>query len=180
VSSPDGNGITLYGGSLRILDGVVRSGFGSFAAAGYAVLASGTNPQVRVTSRASLAASGTPPIAGVAAVTAPMPGATGTSAAPGGAITATVTTEYGDVVVLVVGLPGLPGNVPGFLDAFWLDPVVHVFHTIGVQQPGTPVSGAIAVPNTPVFLGTRLNWQAACFGPVTGTQATNPVAALVR
>jgi len=125
-------------------------------------------------------ASGPGGVANVPVVPSPMPGLTGNSAAPGGTLTAVAATEPGDLVVLVVGLPGAPVAVPGFVDAFALDPAVHVFHTIGTQQGGAPVTGTIAVPNAAGLLGLRLNWQAACYGPVTGLQASNPVAALVR
>ena len=76
--------------------------------------------------------------------------------------------------------PGPPIALPGFFDPFWLDPALHVYVAIGVQQAGVPIASSIAVPAAPGFVGTRFRWQAACFGAVTGTQATNPVVTLVR
>ena len=109
-----------------------------------------------------------------------MPGLTGNSAVPGGTLGAAVTTENGDLVILVIGLPGGPATVPGIRDAFWLDPVVHQFHTIAAQTSSGPVTGNVAVPNVAGFLGLRLGWQAVCYGPATGLQASNPAIVLVH
>ncbi|MCA8954331.1 MAG: hypothetical protein KDE27_32785 [Planctomycetes bacterium] len=109
-----------------------------------------------------------------------MPFVSATSAAPGGNLTATTTTLAGDLVTLVVGLPGAPVPIAGFQDQFWLDPGAHVFLAIGVQQTTAPIAGSIAVPNVPGFRGLPLVWHAACFGPVTGLQNGNPAVALVR
>ena len=109
-----------------------------------------------------------------------MPQLTGSGAAIGGTLGATVETEVGDLAILVVGLPGAPTLVPGFLDPFWLDPVAHVFVAVGTQQTTAPIAGTVAVPNFAGFRGLRFHWQAACLGSATGLQATNPVVTLVR
>jgi hypothetical protein len=180
ISSADGHGVVMSAGDLRVLDGVVASGAGMFAPVAFAVLALGSNAQVRVSPRATILASATPPILGTTATVAPMPSATGTSAAPGGVLAVTVATEPLDLVVVLIGLPGPPAAVPGFVDGFWLDAGAHLYHAIGVQQPSAPVTGAVPVPNVAGLVGLRINWQAACFGAPTGTQATNPVGVVVR
>ncbi|MBM4060903.1 MAG: hypothetical protein FJ265_07375 [Planctomycetes bacterium] len=180
ATSPDGHGIFMDSASLRLLDGAVGSGQGSLTPpVGYAVIAAGTNPVLRLSPRVLVTASGSPRIVGAAAVPAPMPELTGSSAPAGGTLGATVTTESGDLVVLAVGFPGPAIFVAGMHDPFWLDPVVHFFVAVGAQG-GTPIGGAVAVPSGPAFVGLRLGWQAACYGPVTGFQATNPVVTLVR
>src|SRR5690606_33355623 len=91
-----------------------------------------------------------------------MPQLTGSGAAANGNLTAAATTEPGDLVVLVVGLPGAPTAIPNVQDALWLDPVAHAFQAVGVQGT-TPVTASIAVPPSPSFQGFRVNWQAVCF-----------------
>lgn len=167
-----GHAVFLYGGSLRVLGGQLIAGANG-AIPGFTIL-SGPAPQLRIAPRVVLSGPGPGPGTDV------MPQLTGTSAPPGGNLTATVTTEAGDLVVLVVGLPGAPLVVAGIQDAFWLDPAVHVFHTIAVAPASPPVTGTIAVPNAAGLLGLSLVWQAACLGPLTGFQATNPTVALVR
>lgn len=111
--------------------------------------------------------------------TATMPTVLGQSAAPNSTLFAAALGPIGDVVVLVVGLPGAAATVPGFTDAFWIDPAVHHFHAIGVPRPGVPVLGAVAVPNVAALRGLRIAWQAASIGSA-GTMASNPTWTLVR
>lgn len=117
---------------------------------------------------------------GITAQFLPMPRLTALGAAPGGTLQATVATQNGDLVVLAVGLPGAPTSLPGFQDAFWLDPAMHVFHAIGLHQAGAPVHGAVPVPNWPGLRGRHLVWHAACFGPATQQQNTGPGVGLIR
>jgi hypothetical protein len=109
-----------------------------------------------------------------------MPQLTGAGAPPGGTLTATVETEDGDLVILAVGLPGPLISITGFADPFWLDPTAHAFVAIGTHTATSPITASVPVPSNPGFLGVCLNWQAACYGPVTGFQATNPTVTLVH
>lgn len=110
----------------------------------------------------------------------PMPVTTSTGAAPGGTLTASVSSENGDLLLLVTGLPGNPTPLPGFRDAFWLDATVHVFSAIGVQQGGVPLTTAVPVPANPALRGLALTFQGVADGPVTGLAAANPSFAIVR
>lgn len=176
-----GDGIFLSSGSLRVVGGVIRSGTAGGASpsflAGMAIW-SFTSPDPRVSPRVTLFGSNVynPQVPNDDV----MPQLTGSDASPGGTLSATVDTETNDLVVLAVSLPGPTTTMPGILDPFWLDAALHVFVALGVQQPAAPITGTAAVPNNPAFTGLRLVWQAACQGPVTGLQATNPVVTLVH
>lgn len=175
-----GNGIGLNAASLRVVAGAVRGGIVS-AGSGQPVFGGSAIQPVgmsRVSPRATLFSSNM--VLPQELADDVMPALVADGAPLGGTLQAAVETEVGDLVVLVVGLPGVKSNVAGFMDPFWLDASVHVFIAIGQQQQGVPVTGAVAVPNDPGLRGFRLHWQAACFGPVTGTQATNPGVSLVR
>ncbi len=175
-----GNGIGLNAASLRVVAGAVRGGIVS-AGSGQPVFGGSAIQPVgmsRVSPRATLFSSNM--VLPQELADDVMPALVADGAPLGGTLQAAVETEVGDLVVLVVGLPGVKSNVAGFMDPFWLDASVHVFVAIGQQQQGVPVTGAVAVPNNPGLRGFRLHWQAACFGPVTGTQATNPGVSLVR
>lgn len=174
-----GSGIRIHNGSLRLLDGTVLAGLSGLFPPAYTVEPSGA-ATLRITPRVALAGALGYPTQGPQSGNDVMPALTGSGAAAGGSLAATTTTEPGDLVVLVVGLPGAPVTLPGFVDPFWLDPGAHVFLAIGTQQTATPIGGSIAVPPGPAFVALRLNWQAACFGPVTGSQASNPVVTLVH
>lgn len=171
-----GDGINVSSGTLRVLGGVVRSGdvFGASPwGGGEAIHFTGAAP--RVSPRVSLfsANTGSPQVPNDDV----MPQLTSSGAPIGGTLSATVTTEPGDLTGLVVGLPGPTASLPGFADPFWIDPLLHVFVAIGT---GPTLSGTAAVPNHPAFRGLRLVWQAVCQGPVTGLQVTNPSVTLVR
>lgn len=169
-----GDGI-FSDGDLRVHDGQVMGGAGSiYYPPGYSIFQS-TGGSLRISPRVSLAGNASGPQAG----TDVMPQLLGAGAPPGGMLTATVWTEAGDLVILAVGLPGPSITLPGLQDPFWIDPAVHVYVAIGVQVL-FPVSVNVAVPFSPSFLGVRLNWGAACQGPVTGFQATNPLVTSVH
>jgi hypothetical protein len=166
-----GHGVGAVGGDVRILDGIVGAGVNGWLP-GYTVWTSGAT--LRIAPRVALFGPFGPLIG-----TDVMPTASGQGAAPGGTLTAAVRSEPGDVVIVVVGLPGPPTLLAGAQDAFWIDAGVHVFATVGVQGVA-PVTANVAVPPIPALRGTRLHWQGACFGPATGFQASNPVVALVH
>lgn len=170
-NSIGGSAIALHG-DLRLLDGDVTAGASTLPRYTIEVYAGSTT---RISPRVTL----TGPL-GPQAGSDVMPWLTGTSAPSGGSLGATVLTEDGDLVILAVGLPGPSVMVPGLQDPLWLDPGAHVFAAIGVQQAGTPVTGSVPVPVGNAFRGLHLNWGAACHGPVTGFQATNPVVTLVH
>ncbi len=164
------SGIALHG-DLRLLDGQVLAGMGTWLTHTIEVYAGSTT---RISPRVTLTGALGPQV-GIDV----MPELTSASAPAGGNLGATVITEDGDLVILAVGLPGPSVTVPGLQDPFWLDPGAHVFVAIGIQQAGTPISGSIPVPGGNTFRGLHLNWGAACQGSLTGFQATNPVTTLV-
>lgn len=172
-SAPGGNAITATGGMLRVLGGSIIAGF---RPPSYTIESTGT--ALRISPRATLAGAFGLPSQGPQAGNDVMPALRTSSL--GGTLGATVVTEPGDLAVLAVGLPGPVVTVPGFTDPFWLDAANHTFASLGVQQATQPVTASVSVPANPAFLGLRLNWQAACQGPQTGFQATNPVVTLVR
>lgn len=166
AGAPGGYGISGSSSVLRVLDGRIDGpliGGGAIAVIG----------NVRISPRVTFTNS---PIVG----TDIMPQLAGTSAPAGGSLSATTDTQNGDLVILIVGFAGAPTGVAGFQDAFWLSPSTYFYAAVGTQTATTPVSASLPVPAGPTFVGTRLNWQAACFGPVTGNQASNPVATLVH
>jgi len=173
-----GSGIKIIGGSLRMLDGTIVAGMSGQTSGAYTIEA--WSAALRIAPRVTLTGALGYPTQGPQSGSDVMPQLTGTGATAGGALTASTTTEDGDLVVLAVGLPGTPTTMPGFVDEFWLDPAVHVFFAIGVQQQAAPIAGSITVPNPSSFAGLPLIWHAACFGPVTGQQNTNPTISLVH
>ena len=87
-------------------------------------------------------------------------------------MSATVTSDPGDFVITIVGLPGSPQIVSGFVDAFWLDPGV-TSHSLTVHG-GVPVVTTLTIPAVPSLVGLQLVWHAACFGAAIGAQNTAP------
>ncbi|MCA8948828.1 MAG: hypothetical protein KDE27_04955 [Planctomycetes bacterium] len=177
--SAPGVGVSLIGSaSLRAVGGAIRSGrfFGTGTFPGGCAIcpigASRVSPRVLLfTANPAQPEEPTDDV---------MPELTALGTTLGGMVSASVTTEVGDAAILAVGLPVAATTVAGFQDPFWLDPGLHVVAAIGVQQVGMPVTGSFAVPNVAGFVGLRLDWQAACFGPVTGMQLSNPSATLVH
>jgi len=106
--------------------------------------------------------------------TTAMPMLESTSPSVGGTSVATASSEDGDLVILLLSLPGAPTFLPPFADPFWLDPALLQFHSFAVQPSGGAVAGSITVPNNQIFLGFSIAWQCVANGPVTGLQASNP------
>src|SRR5712671_2671002 len=175
-------GIIMVDADLRLVRGSVSGGMGySNFFSPPAVFGFGTANVLRVDPGVVLrSAPAASPIVGVTPQVAPMPALTSSDAAVGGNLVATVSTLPGDLVALLLGMPGPPTLVPGFRDAFWLDPTAYYFDSFGVQQAGAPITSTKAVPNLPQLQGLRVTWQAVCNGPVTGWQATNPSVSLIR
>ncbi|MCA8950161.1 MAG: hypothetical protein KDE27_11710 [Planctomycetes bacterium] len=168
-----------YATSLRVLDSTITGGLNpstpSYAVEGH--------PGEQATLRVDPGSGLTGVTASTNHITAQslvMPRLTATSAAPGGTLTAVTSTENGDFVALAIGLRATPTMLPGFADAFWLDPLAHATVAIGVQQNGASVGGAVQVPNASGFVGLQLAWHAVCFGPVTGQQNSNPAISLIH
>ena len=174
---PNGAGILLIRSDLRLVGSSVSSGMGPLEWGGNAIHGSSAalrrDPTTVLTARSL-------PILNVADTVRAMPGLRSSGASLGGSVTAATETAVGDLVVLVVGFGGTPAMVPGFEDAFWLDPTAHSFFAVGVQQSGASVQGTISVPPAANLRGVWLLWHAACFGPVTGMQNSNPAVTLVR
>ena len=111
---------------------------------------------------------------GIQFTTVPMPAVTANDASLGTNITATMRGPNGDVGALLVGLPGLPLLVPGFADAFWLQPGTEAVCAFTVFAAGVPLAVTYAVPNVPAMRGMRYCWQGASYGAANGLQASNP------
>lgn len=179
---PGGSGVRMLGGSLDLRDGTILGGVGGWlspAYYSYTVESIGA-VQLRISPRVVLGGAFGYPTNGPQSGADVMPVLTAASAPAGGTLQAAATTENGDLVVLAVGLPGPTTTLPGIQGAFWIEPGLHVFAAFGVQQAGTPIGASTAVPAGPAFLGLRLVWQAACYGPATGFQATNPAITVVH
>lgn len=171
-----GVGIQIFAPStVRLLDGRLQGG--RWGPTLFGPLGSANSTNTRMSPRVKLVQGSTYTVS--LSQTA-MPSLSANSTVPGGAIHAATRTEVGDLVVLAVGLRSATASVPGFVDGFWLDPVAHVFQAIGVQQASAPVTGTINVPNWPGLVGQQLVWHAACFGPVTGQQNSNPAISIVH
>jgi len=187
LSPAGGNaaGITLLDADLRLLDGSVAAGstVGPWNPPAAAISTySGLNT-IRTTARATILPTPggvMPPISGAAAVVGPMPGVTSTSTSPGSSMLVSTQSEPGDLIVLLFGFPGQPLPVPGFADAFWLDPLYHFFFQVGVQNGAAPLQATLAVPNQPALRGMRVCWQSVAAGAATGLSVSNPSWALVR
>lgn len=172
------NGIVSGNSALRVLDGEVYAGL-QWLAVGATILQTGVGA-LRIAPRVVLDGAFGGPHTGPGAGSDVMPTLTGAGAPVGGSLAATVTTEDGDLVILAVGFGAPPILVPGFVDPFWLDSTAHLYAAFGVHQTATPIGAAVQVPASPTFRGLRLHWGAACFGPVTGAQATNPVVTIAH
>ena len=103
-----------------------------------------------------------------------MPAVITAGGALGSFVTATMRGPSGDVGALLVGLPGPPLQVPGFADAFWLQPGTQAVCAFTVFAAGVPLAVTYAVPNAPAMYGMRFGWQGASSGAMNGLQASNP------
>ena len=74
-----------------------------------------------------------------------VPALTGSGAAPGGDVTATVFSPPGDLVVLAIALPGNPLVVPGF-GCLWVDLSTILPIASTVQGPGAHWTVKVPVP----------------------------------
>jgi hypothetical protein len=170
---------------VRVLDGIVAAGqtVGFTNPPAAAIYANSSLGTVRLSPRATMQPTpfgSQPAVEGIAPTIAPMPQLTTVGAVLGTSLLATVATEPGELVILVVGFAGQPTLVPRFADPFWLDATLHWFHAVAAQSSASGVTGSIAVPSQPHLLGLQVMWQAAVFGSATGAQASNPAVGLVR
>jgi len=177
----DSPAIDMFGGTLRLLASTTLiAGTDPVALAPpvAAITGSGT---VRIDPQVVLQTSVVPPIASTIGVqTLSMPSLRSTSAPLGGAITASALGPVGDLAILVLGLTGPPVSVPGIADTIWLDPSLYLFAAVGSPQVGVPVTGSVAVPSQPAYLGFPVGWQSISYNVASGLQASNPSWALVR
>ncbi len=111
-----------------------------------------------------------------AAVVLAMPDVRSSSAPLGGSITATANGVAGDVLVLVLGLPGPELVLPGAQDSLWIEPAGHLWAALGVAPP---LTASVAVPSLQSLLGVELAWQAVAFSPVNGFAVSQPSIAFV-
>lgn len=158
---------------IRVFDGSFTAGVGSLFLVGEEAIRLESGATLEVAHRVTLW-----PVS--SQLRTAMPNLDSTSVAIGSASAATVTTEPGDLVILVFGLPGAPTVVPGVAHPLWIDSSAYLFHTLAVQQGTSPVTGSIAVPNDPLFRGFSIAWQAVVSSPGMPLQVTNPSVNLIR
>ena len=161
------------GADIRVLDGSLTSGTsgGPFGPPPPIELQSAAT--IEIAPRVSLWPSSSQ-------VRTPLPNLDSSSVAIGSASFASVTTEPGDLVILVFGLPGAPTVVPGVSEPLWINSSAYLFHTLAVQQGTSPVTGSVAVPNDPLFRGFSIAWQAVVSSPGMPLQVSNPSVNLIR
>ena len=179
ASTAGSPGIEMQDSNIRLLPGAsVAAGAGAIIPASATIVANGTN-QLRADPSVPLSGAGAQ-AQGVTVQTSPMPAVHATSGTAGGSVGATVSTQIGDLVILVVGLRGAPSQIPGFADEFWLVPGSYSFFVIAVQTSAlNPVAGSISVPAGTSFEGLQLGWHAVSSGAVTGFQNSNPGISLI-
>ncbi len=178
-SHPDQAGIHSDGAGVSVSSGAtVTAAFPSgYSSPAPAIAGTGT---LRIDPLVNLVTSVAPPIAAtISTQTMSIPAVHGYSAAPGGTLVVEALGPFGSTVILVVGWLGAPMTVAGVTGSFWIDPQLFGFVAIGTPQPGVPVTGSVAVPNTAGLLGVRLAWQSVASTAV-GLIASNPTATLVR
>jgi len=183
INSPAAPGISATTPiDLRLLNGSVIGGNGGgiLGCCGAEAIRAFNGGNIRMDPRVTLTSQQTNPVLGVTPSVGPMPMVTATGAGAGGTLQATVATEIGDIVVLVLGFPGPQTILPPFADPFWISPSAFQFFAFGVQQAGIPVQGSITVPNAPPLQGLRVIWQAVATGQNTGQQASNPAVSLIH
>ena len=161
------------GADIRVLDGSLTAGTsgGPFGPPPPIDLQSAAT--IEIAPRVSLSPSSS-------LVRTPLPNLDSSSVTIGGASFASVTTEPGDLVILVFGLPGAPTVVSGVSEPLWINSSAYLFHTLAVQQGASPVTGSVAVPNDPLFRGFSIAWQAVVSSPGMPLQASNPSVNLIR
>jgi hypothetical protein len=177
-SRPNQPAISCFGAVRILAPSTIRAGVDPFGRMPPVPAIDGTG-SLRIDPAVAILGAATPPIAAtLSSLTAPMPAAIGTSAAPGGSISGSALGPAGNLTILLLGLPGAPLSAPGIADALWIDPNAYLFAGFGVPQPGAPVTVSVAVPNSPIYLGTRIAWQSVSAG--AALEASNPTWSLVR
>ncbi|MCA8952065.1 MAG: hypothetical protein KDE27_21325, partial [Planctomycetes bacterium] len=112
-------------------------------------------------------------VTGTPSVITPMPAITSGGSLAAGALTATADSEPNDLIVVLVGLAGVPTLVAPFADALWLDPSAFVFQAFAAPTSGT-LTTTLPLPANPALAGLVIAWQAIASGPTTGFAASNP------
>lgn len=189
IALNQGHGISFTGtdavalgstASLRLLSGSVADG-GNVVPGIMPVPITGTATSLlRIDRSVALLASGATTVRTTPVVWRAMPRLAATDGTAGGSLTAAADVPAGHAAVLLLGLMGPPLLLPGVDDAFWLDPVAHIFQAFGVTLPGQPLTSVVAVPLAPSLLGFRLGWQAVSLDPASGAmQVSNPQISMV-
>lgn len=113
----------------------------------------------------------------VTMTTLALPDVVSTSAAPGGTMSATATCQPGDLLVLLLGLPGNEIVLPGVDDSLWVDPLAYVF----AAASGTGSANAsLPVPPQATMVGVQLLWQGAVLPAIGTLQLSQPSLSVVH
>ncbi|MCA8977374.1 MAG: hypothetical protein KDC98_21810 [Planctomycetes bacterium] len=173
VTVPASAGLDLYSTDAQFVDGTAQS-----IRTGYPADRGGINvfsTQLRLAPRAVVNAV----TGGFTGGRTPMPAIRVDGSLALGSLTADVSSEAGDLVIVLLGFAGAPVVVAPFVDPFWLNPAGFVFHAITVQ-PATSFTTSLPLPPAPSLAGLVLSWQAVAQGPATGFAASNPSLVVVH
>lgn len=204
LSTPYGDGLRSFGGGdLDLVDCELRGGTAVAPVFGYGLHMVGT-PQVRLLGNtqvfAGIAGPGTlvqfaigpqgtvrsAPAAtivggvepGVAFAATPECALRVTGGALGSSVTASLVGAPGAFAALQFGELGTPISVPGFADAFWLQPASSVFLAMGV--PAAALTASVGVPANPQLVGRTFGWQGLTWQPADGFAVSNPASFSIR
>lgn len=162
--------ISLNGGTVTLRGNSLVAG-GNVGGASAAVGGTGT---LRRDTTATVNSS---PAATVTMTTLALPDVVSTSAAPGGTMSATATCQPGDLLVLLLGLPGNEIVLPGVDDSLWVDPLAYVF----AAASGTGSANAsLPVPPQATMVGVQLLWQGAVLPAIGTLQLSQPSLSVVH
>ena len=155
LGPPQGPGIQLGGGELRLLGPGVVSGDGGSSVSGAGIVR--RDPSVILVGPSI-------PFAMIDE------GALTSTAAPlGGTVTAKLEGSANLFGGIVIGMPRPVGAVPGVAEELWVEPIGFAIS----GQLGTPLTFWLDVPNDPALRGWMFGWQGVTLGP-GGSVLSNP------
>lgn len=160
--------VSLNGGTLTARGSSVVAG-GNQGAPAQAAIGTGS---IRKDTTATVTAGPAVPMTTLA-----LPDVVSTSAAPGGSMSATATCQPGDVLVLLLGLPGSEVALPGVTDSLWVDPLAYVFAAASGNGSAT---ASLPVPPQATMVGVQLMWQGAVLPAVGTLQLSQPSLSIVH
>ncbi|HZN41781.1 MAG TPA: hypothetical protein VFD82_23455 [Planctomycetota bacterium] len=170
--------IQLNGGDVRVLGGGVVASYALLGLPSAAITGTGTvrlDPSVSVQGGPQLFAPG------ITATVQAMPHVTATGGLLGGTSTAALHGPNGHLGVLAVGFAGPEIDLPSVFGdpLFWAQGTA-VTLSAGVPAPSQPVTGQVAIPGNPVFVGLQLLYQGITWDAAAGLQISNPAVGVVR